>query len=82
MRLIGVFFFACVVLAAAQALAVALAILFAIAFIASLFAAPKETLGFVCLFLALGAFQTYPLAFLGVVALIVIAGIIQKRRRS
>lgn len=79
MKLLGIFLTACVVLATAQAAAVALAILLLCGLIYSLFIAPKETLGFIALFLVLGAFQAYPLAFLGVVAILAIAKLVGRQ---
>lgn len=79
MRLIGILITACVVLAAAQAVAVALAILLGLAFFYSLFTAPKETLGFVALLLLLGAFQAHPAAFIGMMALAGIIGVFRQK---
>lgn len=77
MRLLGIFLTACVVLAAAQAAAVALAILLLCGLIYSLFTAPEETFGFIALLVVLGAFQTYPLAFIGVVVLALMVKLIR-----
>ncbi|KTR84459.1 hypothetical protein NS277_04740 [Novosphingobium barchaimii] len=73
MRLLGIFLTACVVLAAVQAVAIALCILMLAGLIYGLFAAPRETLGFLGLILIGGLFQAHPLAFLAVVALLAIA---------
>lgn len=72
MKLLGIFLTACVVLAAAQAVATALCVLLVAGLVYGLFAAPRETLGFLGLILVGGLFQANPLAFLAVVALLTI----------
>lgn len=72
MRLLGMFFTACVVLAAAQAVVTGLFILLLIGLAYCLFVAPRETLGFLGLMLIGGLFQAHPIAFLSVVALLAI----------
>jgi quinol-cytochrome oxidoreductase complex cytochrome b subunit len=79
MRLFGILITACVVLAAAQAIATALCILLLLAFIYGLFAAPRETFGLLGLLLAVGLIERHPLACLGLVALMAIARLARKR---
>lgn len=76
MKLLGIFLTACVVLAAAQAVATALCVLLIVGLVYGLFVAPRETLGFVGLILIAGAFQAYPLAFLVVSAILVATSMI------
>ncbi|EXS68111.1 hypothetical protein BF95_01300 [Sphingobium sp. Ant17] len=77
--MIGILLTACIVLAAAQAMAVALSLLLLCVLIYSLFSAPRETLGFLALLFVAGLFQAQPLAFLCLVVLMVVAKIIQRR---
>ena len=73
MKLLGILLTACVVLAAAQAVATALYVLLLAGLAYSLFVAPRETLGFLGLILIGGFVQAHPLAFLTVVVLLAIA---------
>lgn len=73
MKMAGILITACVVLAAAQAVAAALCIVLVTALIFGLFTAPRETLGFVGLLLAAGMWQAHPLIFLSLVLLLVAA---------
>ncbi|WP_288487118.1 hypothetical protein [uncultured Novosphingobium sp.] len=79
MRWLGIFLTACVVLAAAQAVATALCVLLIVGLVYGLFVAPRETLGLVGLILIAGAFQAYPLAFLAVSAMLVAISMIRRR---
>lgn len=78
MRLTGIFLVACVVLAAAQAMAAVLMVLLLIGFAFSLFVAPKETLGFVAILLVAGMWQASPIFFLALISLLVLARRIQR----
>ena len=80
MRLLGILLVACVVLAAAQAVALALAVLLMVSLIYGLFTAPRETLGFVALLLVLGAFQAQPVACLAVIGLMIMAKVVIRKR--
>ncbi|WP_375287068.1 hypothetical protein [Sphingomonas sp.] len=72
MRLLGIFITACVILAAAQATAAVLVLFVLIGLVYSLFTAPRETLGLLGLMVVAGLIQAQPLAFLGVLALLVV----------
>lgn len=77
MRLAGILFTACVVLAAAQAAMAALVVLLLVGFIYGLIRAPQATIGFFFLLVLVGIFNAHPLAFLAVVALMTIASMIR-----
>lgn len=79
MKLLGIFFTACIALAAAQAVAVAFGIMLIAALIYGLIVAPRETVGVVGLILITGMFQSYPLIFLGVVAMMTVASILRRK---
>lgn len=78
MRWLGIFLTACVILAAAQAVATALCLLLIAGLVYGLLVAPRETLGFIGLILIAGAFQAHPLAFLAVSAMLVATSMIRK----
>jgi len=75
MRPLAIFLTACVVLVAAQAAATALCVLLITGLIYGLVVRPHETLGLLGIVLIAGAFQAYPLAFLGVTALLAALGL-------
>jgi hypothetical protein len=77
-RLLGIFVTACVVLAAAQAIAAALAILLLIAFIYGIFAYPRETLGLLAFSVLAGMVEAHPLPCLGVAALAIVARLLHR----
>lgn len=79
MRLIGVFLTACVVLAAAQAMAALLMVLLLIGFVFSLFVAPKETLGFIGILLVAGMWQAQPILFIVLISLLSLVRLIKSR---
>lgn len=79
MQLIGVFLIACVVLAAAQAMAALLLVLLLIGFVFSLFVAPKETLGFIGILLVAGMWQAQPKLFIVLIGLLLAARILKGR---
>ena len=79
MRLLGIFVTACVVLAAAQAVATALCLLMIAGLAYALFVAPRETLGFMGMVLIAGAFQAHPLVFLALTALATVAKLLHRR---
>jgi len=82
MRLLGIFLTACMVLAAAQAVATALCILLVVALIFGLVAAPREILGLLGLTIVVGLLRCYPLACLGLIALMAIARFALAARRE
>jgi quinol-cytochrome oxidoreductase complex cytochrome b subunit len=79
-RLLGILITACIILAAAQAMAVVLCVLLVAALIYGLFVCPREMLGMIGLLLVAGMWQAYPLAFLGLVALIAVVRLLTRSR--
>ena len=79
MRIVGIFLTACVVLAAAQAVAVTLAFLLTITLIYGLFAYPRETFGLLGLGVLSGLIQQQPLACLSVLALLTAISALRRR---
>ena len=79
MRLCGIFIIACVVLAAAQAIAAILLVVIMLGVAYCLFVHPRETIGLVALSGLIGLFSRQPLACLALAAVILLAGALRTR---
>jgi quinol-cytochrome oxidoreductase complex cytochrome b subunit len=74
MKLAGWFLVAVFVIAAAQAVAIVLYLAIVLAFIVGFVAAPREAFGLLALCLIIA----YPLPFLGLCVLVIVAGILKR----
>lgn len=79
MKLIGWILLACLVIAAAQAIAAALVLALIVGLVCCLYRAPKETLALAGLAVLMDLAVVQPLAFLGLAALATGAGLILAR---
>lgn len=79
MRLLCIFLTACLVLAAAQAVAAVLCVLLVAGLVYGLFVAPRETFGLVGLCLIASLVQTQPFFSLAVIALTLLSGLLRRR---
>jgi hypothetical protein len=78
MKWLGLFLAAGAIIAAGQAVAVVLAILVAIGLVTALFECPRELFGMIGLCLVGALMQAQPLAFIALVALMVVANLLHK----